>query len=267
MSHLEPASPASCPLVQLKIVYYGPSGSGKTETLRRLAARLLHASRVFTLDASEARTLFFDLLPIRLTHEKGSLLLRLISVPGSPMHRPMRRLLLRGADGVILLPTHDDADRAAATPQAPGSGVACRGRVGAEAGFEELRSNLRECGMTAASVPVVSQDSPWATSDEEPLITALRSVVLAAWPSFLQRLAADVAVHVPPAEEVDVALLRAFGLEARQDHRQVPASDIAASASLVTAQSVPCGPQSLAMLWSAEARSAGRSQTGGASHS
>lgn len=267
MSHLEPASPASCPLVQLKIVYYGPSGAGKTATLRRLAARLLHASRVFTLDVSEARTLFFDLLPIRLTHAKGSVLLRLISVPGSPMHRPMRRLLLRGADGVILLPAHDDAERADATTQAPDSGLPCRGRTGTEAGFEELRSNLRECGMTAASVPVVSQDSPWAQSDDEPLITALRSVILAAWPSTLQRLAADVAINVPAAEEVDVALLRAFGLEARQDHREAPAPDVAAPASLVAAQSVPCGPQSLAMLWSAEARSAGRSQTGGASHS
>lgn len=250
MSHLEPASPASCPLVQLKIVYYGPSGAGKTATLRRLAARLLHASRVFTLDTSEARTLFFDLLPIRLTHAKGSVLLRLISVPGSPMHRPMRRLLLRGADGVILLPAHDDAERADATTHAPGSGLPCRGRTGTEAGFEELRSNLRECGITVESLPVVVQPSPHDSADDASMLQALLSIVQAAWPA----AAARAEGRSPAAALIMAALRQALGVSGA-GHTAADGTAVAGTGDDAELMRVPCGPQPLAELWSQRARS------------
>mgnify|MGYP000423313948 CR=1 FL=1 len=50
----------------IKLVYYGPALSGKTTNLQALHARLLdrHKSRLMTLDTTNDRTLYFDVLPI-----------------------------------------------------------------------------------------------------------------------------------------------------------------------------------------------------------
>jgi hypothetical protein len=227
-----------------------------------LAARLSAASRLVTLDTLGLCTVYFDELPIVLRLGDQRVLLRLISVPGSPMHRPMRRLLLRGADGVVLL------RRETAQPAGPGSECPAYGFPAEDGSFDELAGNLRECGMTAALVPVVRQAPPWTQPEDETLIAALGSVLRAAWPAVVQRVTSHGSTSLPDAESMDAALLVAFGMSpagAARSERE-PSPD-AASAPRFEAQAVPCGPQSLAMLWRADARSAGRSQTGGASRS
>lgn len=266
MPQPDSASSLSCPSVQLKIVYYGPSGVGKTATLRRLSARLSAASRVLTLDTQGSRTLFFDALPIRFSVGNQPVLLRLVSVPGSAMHRPMRRLLLRGADGVVLV--GPDGDSAAIHEPSPAMGERrCAYPEGDDATFDELRSNLRESGMTAASVPVARQDSPWNQPSDAVLLATLRSVLRAAWPAIVRRQASRTADPLPAIDVLDAALLQIFALPdvATTEHASLVSGS--QPEGMREAQAVPCGPQSLAVLWSSDARSANRSQAGGASRS
>lgn len=270
MPHLDSAATSHDPPVTLKIVYYGPSDAGKTTTLRRLEARLAATAptaHLLTLGGSGERTVYFDSLPVVLAVGGRQIILRLVSVPGGRMHRPMRRLLLRGADGVLLLPGPD------VTP--PSLRLGSAGRVDspsdgpyadplAEATFEELRSCLRECGTLVSSVPVVRQERPFQLSDES-LIFALRSVLHAAWPSVEQRPSGELGPDVPSLTDVDAAFLQAFGLPT--DRAATPNAQDTPERSICQVQTVPCGPRSLAVLWSAEARTAGRSPAGGAPRS
>lgn len=132
----------------IQLVYCGPLGSGKTTNLRRLAAWLpdRFRSRLLTVDSPVRRTAgddsstqCFDLLPIVLDTDQGRLKLRLISVPGNRMYEPVRRLLLRGADGVVFV-----AD--GTLPQEEN-----------QKSVAELRTSLRENGRAPDSMPLVIQ--------------------------------------------------------------------------------------------------------------
>jgi len=137
----------------IQLVYSGPLGSGKTTNLRRLAARLpdRFRSRLLVVDSpvgpsddaldrmESGSTHFVDLLPIVLDVEGGPLKLRLLSVPGHYMYEPTRRLLLRGADGVIFV-----ADSSLTLEENQRS-------------FADLRSSLRENGRAPDSMPLVIQ--------------------------------------------------------------------------------------------------------------
>lgn len=132
----------------IQLVYCGPFGSGKTTNLRRLAAWLpdRFRSRLLTVDSpvrrsagDDSSTHCFDLLPIVIDTDLGRLKLRLLSVPGNLMYEPTRRLLLRGADGVVFvadgtLPAEDN-----------------------QQSFAELRTSLRENGRAPDSMPLVIQ--------------------------------------------------------------------------------------------------------------
>ena len=52
--------------LQLKVVYYGPALSGKTTNLQALFQRIdpKVRGRLMTLDTSDDRTLFFDMMPV-----------------------------------------------------------------------------------------------------------------------------------------------------------------------------------------------------------
>jgi len=92
--------------IVIKVVYYGPPLSGKTTNLQALH-RLLDPKvrgRLTTLDTSDDRTLFFDLLPIVMSSGAGHRIkLKLFTVPGQVIHAATRRLVLAGADGVIFV--------------------------------------------------------------------------------------------------------------------------------------------------------------------
>jgi len=89
-----------------KIVYYGPGFGGKTTNLQFLHRRLEPSSvgNLLTLAATADRTIFFDLLPVELGDLKGyRIRFQVATVPGQSPYNETRRVVLRGADGVVFV--------------------------------------------------------------------------------------------------------------------------------------------------------------------
>lgn len=127
----------------IKLVYYGPALSGKTTNLQSIHQLVTGdvAGRLMTLETKDDRTLFFDLLPLTLSTEKGlQVRVKLFTVPGQVIHNATRRLVLQGADGVVFVA---DSQRSETKSNA-GS-------------FVNLRQNLAENGIDPASMPLVIQ--------------------------------------------------------------------------------------------------------------
>ncbi len=98
-------SPLARELV-FKIVYYGPGLGGKTTTLQHIhaTAKPEHRGKMVSLATPVDRTLYFDFLPIRLPNVRGmSVRLQLFTVPGQVYYNATRKLVLTGADGVVLV--------------------------------------------------------------------------------------------------------------------------------------------------------------------
>ncbi len=149
----------------MKLVYYGPALSGKTTNLVALHERAGKSSRgrLMTLETKNDRTLFFDLLPLTFRAESGDVKLRLkvFTVPGQPIHTSTRKLVLQGADGVILV-----ADSRIAETE------------NNAASFLDLRDNLRANGAEIGKIPLVIQfnkrDLPDIRTDQELVQMAAR---------------------------------------------------------------------------------------------
>jgi signal recognition particle receptor subunit beta len=89
-----------------KIVYYGPSRSGKTTNLQWVHRSLPERRRsdLVSLATEKDRTLFFDFLPLDLGDISGfRTRLQLYTVPGQVYYNATRKLVLRGADGVVFV--------------------------------------------------------------------------------------------------------------------------------------------------------------------
>lgn len=141
----------------VKIVYYGPGLSGKTTNLQLIHQRTLPdvRGRLLTVETHDDRTLFFDLLPVFFSTASGfKVKVKLFTVPGQVIHNATRRLVLQGADGVAFIA---DSQRSETKANA--------------ASFVNLRQNLLDNGLAAASMPLVIQfnkrDLPDIRSDEE----------------------------------------------------------------------------------------------------
>jgi small GTP-binding protein len=90
----------------IKIVYYGPGLSGKTTNLQYLHSVLDHARRgkLLSLATEADRTLFFDFLPVDLGKIRDfTVRFQLYTVPGQVRYNATRRLVLKGADGIIFV--------------------------------------------------------------------------------------------------------------------------------------------------------------------
>jgi GTPase SAR1 family protein len=161
--------------VTVKLVYYGPALSGKTTNLRALHQLTSEDSRgrLMTLETKDDRTLFFDMLPLVFRAEPGgasasggsgprpatpgggmSLRIKVFTVPGQVLHSSTRRLVLQGADGVAFI-----ADSQVAETENNATS------------FLDLRSNLKELGLSVKTLPLVIQfnkrDMPNVRSDAE----------------------------------------------------------------------------------------------------
>ncbi|MCE1253409.1 MAG: ADP-ribosylation factor-like protein [Anaerolineae bacterium] len=92
--------------LNLKIVYYGPSLSGKTTNLEQIYSHVdpHRRSELVSLKTHEDRTLFFDFLQLELG-KVGSLTpkIQLYTVPGQAYYEASRKLVLKGADGVVFV--------------------------------------------------------------------------------------------------------------------------------------------------------------------
>lgn len=127
----------------IKLVYYGPGLSGKTTNLQALHERTDETirGRLLTVDTSDDRTLFFDLMPLFFQTRAGlKVKIKLFTVPGQVIHNATRRVVLQGADGVVFVA---DSRRDAVTEN--------------NAYWGNLLENLRQSGFGAGEVPIVIQ--------------------------------------------------------------------------------------------------------------
>jgi mutual gliding-motility protein MglA len=92
--------------VQAKIVYYGPGRGGKTTNLEYIHNKFKAdvKTEMVTIKTHGDRTLFFDFLPLNAGNIKDySVKIQLYTVPGQVIYNETRRLVLRGADGIVFV--------------------------------------------------------------------------------------------------------------------------------------------------------------------
>lgn len=92
--------------INAKIVYYGPGLCGKTTNIHFIFHRISPNQRgkLISLATETDRTLFFDFLPVELGSVKGyKVRFHLYTVPGQVFYNATRKLVLKGADGVIFV--------------------------------------------------------------------------------------------------------------------------------------------------------------------
>ena len=92
--------------ITCKIVYYGPGRCGKTSNLQYIHAYVPddRKGNMISLATETDRTLFFDFLPLDLGTISGfRTRMQLYTVPGQVYYNATRKLVLRGADGVVFV--------------------------------------------------------------------------------------------------------------------------------------------------------------------
>src|SRR5471032_2342466 len=92
--------------INCKIVYYGPGLCGKTTNLQHIFDKTIdkQKSKMISLATETDRTLFFDFLPLDLGTVRGfRTRFHLYTVPGQVFYEASRRLILKGADGVVFV--------------------------------------------------------------------------------------------------------------------------------------------------------------------
>lgn len=143
--------------INAKIVYYGPGLCGKTTNIKYIHEKLRPDTRgkLLSLATETDRTLFFDFLPVDLGEIKGyQTRFHLYTVPGQVFYNSTRKMVLKGADGIVFV-----ADSQREMLQANQESLA------------NLRENLAEQGKYIDDIPMVIQynkrDLPSAMTVEE----------------------------------------------------------------------------------------------------
>ncbi len=143
--------------INAKIVYYGPGLCGKTTNIHLIYHRIAPTQRgkLISLATETDRTLFFDFLPVELgTIKNYKVRFHLYTVPGQVFYNATRKLVLKGADGVIFVA---DSQRAMLDADLES--------------LSNLRDNFADMGIDLSDFPVVLQynkrDLPDVLSVEE----------------------------------------------------------------------------------------------------
>ena len=92
--------------VTVKLVYYGPGLCGKTTNLEKIYGnpKLDNKGKMISMSTETDRTLFFDFMPMELGTINGQKVrVQLYTVPGQVFYDATRKLVLRGADGVVFV--------------------------------------------------------------------------------------------------------------------------------------------------------------------
>ncbi len=129
--------------VTAKIVYYGTGLGGKTTNLQYIYSVTSPRTRgeLVCMETEIERTLFFDLLPINVGLVKGyETRFQLYTVPGQVFYDSTRKLVLKGADGIVFV-----ADSQELMDQANGESL------------ENLKENLGFYGHRIEDIPMVFQ--------------------------------------------------------------------------------------------------------------
>lgn len=143
--------------INAKIVYYGPGLCGKTTNIKYVHEKMRPDTRgkLLSLATETDRTLFFDFLPVDLGEIRGyQTRFHLYTVPGQVFYNSTRKMVLKGADGIVFV-----ADSQREMLQANQESLA------------NLRENLAEQGKNIDDIPMVIQynkrDLPSAMPVEE----------------------------------------------------------------------------------------------------
>ena len=97
--------------INAKIVYYGPGLSGKTTNIKCIYEKIVpeKKGKLITLPTYSDRTLFFDFFPLEAGEIKGyKMRFHLYTVPGPVFYNATRKLVLKGADGVVFVADSQD---------------------------------------------------------------------------------------------------------------------------------------------------------------
>ncbi len=143
--------------VTCKIVYYGPGLSGKTTNLLYIHEKVPNETKgkMISLATEADRTLYFDFLPINIGTISGfAAKFQLYTVPGQVYYNATRKLVLRGADGLVFV-ADSQADKMDENIES----------------LNNLKENLAEYGYDIDEIPVCIQynkrDLPNVLSVEE----------------------------------------------------------------------------------------------------
>jgi mutual gliding-motility protein MglA len=143
--------------VTVKLVYYGPGLCGKTTNLEKIYAnpKLDNKGKMISMSTETDRTLFFDFMPMELGTIAGQKVrVQLYTVPGQVFYDATRKLVLRGADGVVFVADSQPSMRESNLQS-----------------LENLKTNLRINRLDPDKVALVFQynkrDLPNAASIEE----------------------------------------------------------------------------------------------------
>jgi hypothetical protein len=129
--------------IECKIVYYGPGRCGKTTNLEYIYKSFKNQvmGEMVSINTDGDRTLFFDFLPLDLGKVRGcDLRVQLYTVPGQVRYSSTRKLVLRGADGVIFVADSLEVRREKNL-----------------LALKDLQQNLRDYGLSIFTVPLVMQ--------------------------------------------------------------------------------------------------------------
>ncbi len=89
-----------------KIVYYGPGLSGKTTSIQYVHTKISpkNKGKLVSLATETDRTLFFDFFPVEFGQIGGfKVKFNFYTVPGQVFYNTTRKLVLKGADGVVFV--------------------------------------------------------------------------------------------------------------------------------------------------------------------
>ena len=153
-----------------KVVYYGPGLCGKTTNLQHIYDTLPTDAKgkMLSLATKTDRTLFFDFLPIDLGKIRGmKTKIQLYTVPGQVFYDTTRKLVLKGADGVVFVADSQSAMLEANTDS-----------------FQNLIVNLKEQNIDITNMPHVVQYNKRDMKNVLPVSELEKSVNLYNVPSF-----------------------------------------------------------------------------------
>lgn len=153
-----------------KVVYYGPGLGGKTTSLQYIhaTAKPEHRGKMVSLATPVDRTLYFDFLPIRVPNVRGmNVKLQLFTVPGQVHYNATRKLVLTGADGIVLVFDSQSA----------------RSDANLET-LDNLRDNLAAHGRSVSEMPHIVQYNKRDLFDILPIDELERQLNRAGAPSF-----------------------------------------------------------------------------------
>jgi signal recognition particle receptor subunit beta len=129
--------------IECKIVYYGPGRCGKTTNLEYIhkAFKKQVKGDMVSINTDGDRTLFFDFLPLELGKLKGcDVRVQLYTVPGQVRYASTRKLVLRGADGIVFVADSLEVRREKNM-----------------LALKDLQQNLKEYNVSIFKVPLVMQ--------------------------------------------------------------------------------------------------------------